>query len=225
MSNTRFSLALIAGVALCAAQAAQAQTAGSWSARIGATQISPSVTSGDLSLPAFPHTKADVESASQLAGGINYTIDDRWAVDVPLSLPFKHTINGDGAIAGVGKLGEVKALPFTVLAQYRFGDPGAKFRPYIGAGPTYAKFFKERSTNVLTALTGGTPAQPTTLSIESKLVPTVQVGATMMFNDRWFLDAMVAKTWLKTRTTLSTGQTLDIKLNPTTVAIAVGYRF
>ena len=79
--------------------------------------------------------------------------------------------------------------------------------------------------NTLTALTGGTPANPTTLSIESKLVPTVQLGATVALNDRWFVDAMVAKTWLKTRTTLSTGQTLDIRLNPTTVAIAVGYRY
>lgn len=37
MSNIRISFALIASAALCIAQAAQAQAAGSWSARIGAT--------------------------------------------------------------------------------------------------------------------------------------------------------------------------------------------
>jgi outer membrane protein len=207
------------------AASSHAQVAGSLSARVGVTHIGPVVSSGDLSPPAFTQTKADVGSASQLGGGINYTINERWAIDIPLALPFKHAIYGDGAIAGVGKIGEVKALPVTVFAQYRFGDPAAKVRPYVGFGPTYAELYDERSTNTLTALTGGTPAKPTTLSIEAKLVPTVQVGATVMLNDRWFLDAVVAKTWLKTRTTLSTGQTLDIRLNPVTVAIAVGYRF
>ena len=113
----------------------------------------------------------------------------------------------------------------TLFAQYRFGEPTASFRPYVGAGPTYAKFFKERSTATLSALTGGTPTNPTTLSVESKLVPTIQMGATWRLQDRWFVDAMVAKTFLKTRTSLSTGQTLDIKLDPVTVSLAVGMKF
>jgi outer membrane protein len=44
-------------------------------------------------------------------------------------------------------------------------------------------------------------------------------------NDRWYVDAAVIKTFLKTRTTLSTGQTLDIKLDPVTLSFGVGYRF
>jgi outer membrane protein len=51
------------------------------------------------------------------------------------------------------------------------------------------------------------------------------VGATYAFNERWFLDATVLHTFLKTTTTLSTGQTLDTKLDPTTLALSVGYRF
>lgn len=222
--NHFFKLSLTA-VALVAATAAQAQSAGSVMVRVGATQISPSVTSGNLTTPSFPGTQADVDANTQLGGGVTYMVTAHWAVDLPLALPFKHDIHGAGAIGGAGKIGEVKAWPVSLFAQYRFGEASAKFRPYVGAGPTYARFFKERSTNTLTALTGGTPANPTTLSIESKLVPTVQLGATVALNDRWFVDAMVAKTWLKTRTTLSTGQTLDIRLNPTTVAIAVGYRY
>ena len=76
---------------------------------------------------------------------------------------------GAGAIAGAGKLGEVKALPVTLLAQYRFGAPTAKFRPYLGAGPTYAKFYRERSTGTLSALTAGSP---TTLSVGRAVVGT-----------------------------------------------------
>ena len=109
-----------------------------------------------------------------------------------------------------------------MFGQYRFGAPEARLRPYLGAGPTYVKFYRERGTGALSALTGGSP---TTLSVQSKLALTVQAGATWAVNQRWFVDAMVAKTFLKTRTTLSTGQTLDIRSDPLTLALGVGYRF
>jgi outer membrane protein len=141
---------------------------------------------------------------------------------LPLALPFKHDIVGAGAIAGVGKLGEVKALPMTLLAQYRFGAVDAKVRPYLAAGPTYAKFYHERSTGTLSSLTAGSP---TTLTVESKLGLTVEAGASFKLNERWSLDAAVAKTFLKTKTSLSTGQTIETKLDPTSVMLAVGYMF
>lgn len=219
---TRFLTPSLVALALLGATAAQAQSAGNWSVRVGATHIAPSVTSGDLSPPSFAGTKADVDSATQLTGGVTYMLTNHVALDLPLALPFRHDITGDGAIAGVGKIGETKALPASLFVQYRFGEPTAAVRPYVGFGPTYARFFRERGTNTLSALTGG---NPTTLSIDSKLVPTVQVGTTIALKDRWFLDVMAAKTFLKTRTTLSTGQTLDIRLNPTTVAVSLGYRY
>ncbi len=224
MKTTPIRFALIS-LALLGSAAAQAQAAGSWLVRAGITNITPDVTSGDLSAPSLAGTKSDVGDSTRLGGGITYIVNEHFSLDVPLALPFKHELTGDGAIAGVGKIGEVKVLPMTLLAQYRFGEPTAQFRPYVGAGPTYAKFFKERSTATLSALTGGTPANPTTLSVESKLVPTIQLGASWTLNERWFVDAMVAKTFLKTRTTLSTGQTLDIQLDPVTVSVAVGMRF
>jgi outer membrane protein len=210
---------------LVACSGAMAQSAGSWLVRGGITQITPDVTSGDLSPPSFAGTRADVGSSTRVGGGITYMVTDHLALDLPLALPFKHELTGDGAIAGVGKIGEVKALPVTLFAQYRFGEANTKFRPYVGAGPTYAKFYDELSTATLSALTGGTPANPTTFGVKSKLALTLQVGASLAINDRWFVDGMVAKTFLKTRNTLSTGQTLDIKLDPWTVSLAVGMRF
>ena len=223
--NKLFRLGCVAVLALAATSQATAQTAGSWLVRGGVTQISPDVTSGDLSPPSFAGTRVDVGDSTRLGGGITYMYTDHFGVDLPLALPFKHELTGDGAIAGVGKIGEAKALPLTVLAQYRFGEANAKFRPYVGAGPTYARFFKERSTATLSALTGGTVGNPTTLSVDSKLALTLQVGMSMALSERWFLDASVAKTFLKTRTTLSTGQTLDIKLDPISVSLGVGMRF
>lgn len=226
MSKTFQVRCAVAMLVAAASQAqAQAQTAGSWLVRGGLTHISPDVTSGDLSTPTFSGTKSDVGSSTRLSGGVTYMYTDHFAVDLPLVLPFKHRLTGDGAIAGVGKIGEVKALPITLFAQYRFGEANAQFRPYVGAGPTYVKFFKERSTPTLSALTGATPGNPTMLSVESKLALTLQAGVSVALNERWFLDAMVAKTFLKSRATLSTGQTLDIKLDPVTVSLGVGMRF
>ena len=219
-----FKLSLVA-LALVAGSAAHAQSAGTWMARVGAIGLYPQVSSGDLSPPAFPNTQTDVSSDWTLGGGITYMITDNWSVDVPLALPFTHTLTGAGAIAGVGTIGTTKALPLTVWGQYRFGDAKAAFRPYLGAGLTYAYFYDENATNTLNALSGGTPSNSTTFSIESKFALGVQAGATYAFNERWFLDGMVGYTWLKNTTTLSTGQTQPMTLNPVSVAISVGYKF
>lgn len=224
--KTNQQFAWIAGTILLAATGlAQAQSAGSWMVRAGATHISPQVRSGDLTAPSFTGTKVDVLSDTQLSGGITYMVTNHWAVDVPLALPFKHDTVGAGAIAGVGKIGEVKALPITVFAQYRFLETDAKVRPYIGLGLTYAKFFKERGTAALTGLTGGTPANPTLLSAESGFGLTPQIGVNIALNDRWFVDLAYYKTFVKTRNTLSTGQHIDVRLNPNTITVGVGYRF
>jgi outer membrane protein len=213
------------GLGMLATGIAQAQTAGTLMLRLGATEIRPNVDSGDLSAPSLPGTKADIRSSTRLSGGITYMLSDHLAIDVPLALPFKHEIVGDGAVAGVGKIGEVRALPITVMGQYRFLDASSALRPYAGAGLTYAKFYKAKSTAALSALTGGTPANPTTLSVDSKLAATLQVGVSYAFNARWFVDATLLHTFLKTRTTLSTGQTLDTRLDPDTFALSVGYTF
>jgi outer membrane protein len=211
--------------ALALAGAAQAQSAGSITVRVGATQIKPDVTSGDLTAPSFAGTKADIKANTQPTAGITYMVTDAISLDLPLAAGFKHEIVGDGAIAGVGKIAEVKALPITLLAQYRLFGAKDAFRPYVGVGPTYAKFYDARSTAALTALTGGTPANPTTVSVQSKWAATVQLGASYAVAPGWSLDASVLKTFLKTRTTLSTGQTLDAKLDPMSLSVGVGYKF
>jgi outer membrane protein len=216
---------LVALGAAFSAVPAAAQTAGSVMIRAGATQIKPNVTSGELTAPSLPGTTASIRSDTQFAGGITYMVTNNVSIDLPLSLPFTHEIDGDGAINGVGKIGEVKALPITLLGQYRFLEPDAMLRPYVGAGVTYAKFYKAQSTAALSALTGGTPSNPTTLDIKSKFAATVQLGASFQIDKRWFVDANVTRTFLKTSATLSTGQTLDMKVDPNSYSLAVGYTF
>jgi outer membrane protein len=222
MNNKFVLLSLLASAV--SVSTAHAQSAGSWLIRGGVTNISPDVTSGNLSAPSLPGSKADVKSASQVSGGVTYMYTDHFAVDLPLALPFRHDLLGAGALAGVGKIGDVKVLPITVFGQYRFLEAQAQFRPYVGLGLTYANFFAERGSGTLTGLTnpGGTP---TRLSIDDRWGLTPQLGLVGRINERWFFDVSVAKTFLKTRNTLSTGQTLDLKLDPVSVSLGVGMRF
>lgn len=220
----KISHALIVLAAATACADASAQSAGTWSAAVGLTQIRPSVSSGNLSAPSLPGTQVSISSNSQLTGALGYMFTDNVAVHVPLGFGFKHDVTGSGAIAGVGKIADTKALPITVIGQYRFLDANATFRPYVGAGVSYVKFYNSNGTGVLTALTN--PGGPGTgVSFDSKFAPTFQLGGTYNINANWYVDLSYSKTLLKTRGTLSTGQTIDVKLDPSAYSLLLGYKF
>ncbi len=217
---------LLVALALGGASAAVlAQSAGQWLVRAGATQIKPDVTSGDLSAPSPAGTRIDVDADTQLTAGITYMWSDRLSIDLPLAAGFKHDVIAAGAIAGAGRLGQVKALPVTVLLQWRFGDAASPLRPYVGLGPTYAYLYQPRATATLSAITGGTPTRPTLLEMDSKLTVTAQLGLAWQFAPRWALDVAVMKTPLKTTGKLSTGQTIEAQLDPMSAQLAVAWRF
>lgn len=192
------------------------------SVRIGVTQIRPSVESGNLSAASLPGTQSNIKAATSLSGGISWWMDDHVALDLPLALPFKHEVVGAGAIAGVGKLGTVKVLPATLFMQYHFGQASDPYRLFVGAGPTYAYFYDGQGSPTLSALTG---VRGTSLKTQSKLTGSFEVGTTVRLNDKVDLEAVLAKTFLKTKATLSTGQTQDLRLDPWTVSLGVSYRF
>jgi outer membrane protein len=53
----------------------------------------------------------------------------------------------------------------------------------------------------------------------------VQLGAAIALNSRWFVDANYTMTRLTATNTLSTGQTLESKIDPVSVSLSVGYMF
>jgi outer membrane protein len=216
---------LILGATLSPAAQADDAVKDKLTVRGGFTHIRPDVESGDLSAPSFAGTKSDVQATSQISGGLNYRLNKNLAIDLPLALPFKHDIVGAGAIASVGKIADSKTLPMTLLLQYHFAGEAMGLKPYAGVGLTYAKFFATKTTAALTALTGGTPSNPTTMSIQSAWGSTFQVGAAYKLNTRLGLDVNVTKTLLSTTANLSTGQTMQMSLNPWSLSAAVTYGF
>lgn len=216
---------LVAAAAVAAASGASAQSAGQWTVAVGANKITPHVESGDISAPALPGSKGDVSSDTQPVAVLTYGITDNISVETALGTPYKHKIYGDGAIAGTGQLGSVQALPPTVFLQYRFFQPSAMVRPFVGAGITYAYFMKETGSGKMTALTNPGSPTPTTFSIDNKLTGSLQAGLAVNINERWFASAAIIKTFLKTDVHFSTGQTQHMKLDPQAVMVAVGYKF
>jgi outer membrane protein len=207
-----------------AAAPAFAQSAGSWMVKAGVNHIEPDVKSGDLSPPSLPGTKIDVKGAASLIVTASWMWTDRISIEGYLGAPYEHDIVGDGAIAGVGKIASVKQVSPTVFAQYRFFEPSSSWRPYVGIGPTYANFFGEKGTGTLTGLTnpGGSP---TRVKVDSAWGASAQVGVSVMLNERWFIDGSVIKTWLKTTSHLSTGQSIEHRLDPLSTNVSLGYRF
>jgi outer membrane protein len=217
--------AAVAALLAMAAVGAQAQTAGTWFGGIGATRIAPNTKSGTLSPPSAPGTMVDVGPDTQPTLFVGRMLTDNWSVEVPIGFGFKHTITGSGAIGGVGTIGTVKALPVSVFAQYRFMEPGARFRPYVMLGLTYAYFYDEQGSAALNGVNPINPPGGTALSVDSRWGIAPGLGVTAMINDRWFVDLQYARSFLRTTTTLSSGQSISTRLNPDVYRIAVGMRF
>lgn len=223
MKKTLLQAGLLAALAL-AANGASAQRAGQWMVKLGVNQIDPQVTSSDLSPPSQPGSKIDVEAATSLIFTAAYMFTDNWSAELYAGLGYKHDVVGAGTVAGVGRLGTVKQVSPTLFGQYRFLEANDIMRPYVGLGLTYAYFYGEEGSGTLTALTNaGGP--PTRLSVDAAWGISPQVGATFQIDKNWFADFSVIKTYVKTTNHLSSGQTIDVKLDPVSINLSVGYRF
>ncbi len=215
---------LALGAAMTVASAASAQSAGQLTAKFGINRITPQIESGDVSAPALPGTKTDVGSSTRPVLIFAYGITDNISAEFAVGTPYKHALYGAGAIQGTGQLGTAEVIPPTLFAQYRFFEPAAMVRPYLGVGATYAYFQKETGSGQLTSIMDpGGPA--TTFKIDNKFAGTLQAGVAVAINARWFVDLAVTKTYLTTTAHYSTGQTQKVTFDPIAVIAAVGYKF
>jgi outer membrane protein len=215
---------LVAAAAFAAAGGAQAQQAGTFSVKLGWNKIMPKVESDDLSAPSLPGSKIDIHSASALIVTASYMFTDAIGIEALGGLPYKHNIYAAGAVEGVGKIGSIHQISPTLLLEYRLLAADAPFRPYVGAGPTFAKFYGTKGSAQLTAVTNPGGA-PTTIGGDTEWGGTVAAGARYRIDSHWFLDAAVFKTFIKTKAELSTGNEIHAKLNPVSINASIGYTF
>ena len=129
-----------------------------------------------------------------------------------------HTVNGSGALAGTGDLGDALLFPPTVLAQYHFTDFGA-FKPYVGVGVNYTHYFKN----------GGAGPNYANLHIKDSWGVAGQIGFDYMIDKHWGFNFDIKKIMMEpnaTVTLIGTGPvSAKVKINPWVIGTGITYKF
>ena len=212
--------AALTALALVGGQAA-AQTKSVWSVKAGYNHFFPQVKSGDIT--GVPGGKVDVGDGGGPFVSAAYMFSDNVSAELAFGLPPKLDIEGRGSIEQAGKIADAKVVSPVLVIQYRFNRPDVMFRPYVGLGATYTKYNSVTTTPVLSMLTN--PGGVTTATIDNAWGAVAQIGATYKLNAHWFVDGSILPTRVKTTARLSTGQSVNVKVDPVLVNLAVGYRF
>jgi len=203
-----------AGAPLAVTGAAASAAPGDWLVRVGAVNGSPNDDSGELS--GVAGAEVSVDGDTSLGITLGYMLSDKLGIGVLGALPFKHEINGEGSIAGLGAIADVKHLPPTVTLQYHFA-PEAGVRPYVGAGINYTTFFSEETKGALAG---------TDISLDDSIGLAVEAGVDVDINQDWFIGAQLWYIDIATTAKLSGGLgEIDVDINPWVAMIGVGHAF
>lgn len=187
---------LVIGLAGGAAQAAQ----GDWLGRARIININPDASSSALNL--------DVDTRTTLELDFTRFLTNNLALELILATK-KHEVTAGGV-----PVGTVKHLPPTLTLQYHFA-PDSGFRPYVGAGINYTRFYDVN-------LGGGT------LTVDSSSWGgALQAGFDIPLNKTFFLNLDVKKIWIDTDVKVAaTGVTAaNLKINPVIFGVGVGMKF
>jgi len=206
--------------------------------RIGLAYVMPHASSSNATGPFLLQPSSgiavDVKEASTLTLSYSRRLNEHWDVELVLGAPPTHDITAklDPAVVPAGyvsafqgqTIAKVRQNSPTLLANYSFGEPGDRWRPFVGIGVNYTMFDKRTSTAAGNALNGG----PTDIHLSDSWGLAAQAGADYKLSDHWSLHGTVGVTQVKTTiTTLTAGATRTIKLSmqPVVLMVSAGYRF
>lgn len=202
----KFSYALAAAALSLAAVAplAQAQQAGDWLVRARALHLdSVNRDSTGLNLSVNNKTFPEVD--------ISYFVTPQFAVELVLTYPQKHDLRSNGA-----KIGSLKHLPPTLLAQWHF--PVGALRPYLGVGLNYTRFSAVKfSPAVQAALNPRIDKNSTGLAL--------QVGADYDLGDGWFANVDLKKVRIQTDVFAGANKAGTFKVDPVLFSLGIGRKF
>ncbi|BBL24335.1 MULTISPECIES: OmpW/AlkL family protein [Comamonas] len=195
-------LAIAALTALTSGAAMAQQQDGNWMVRVRAVHLdSANKDSTGLGLSINNKTMPEFD--------ISYFFTPNIAAELILTYPQKHDVRSS---ALGGKIGTLKHLPPTLLAQYHFTNFGA-FKPYVGAGINYTRFssvdIADGAADVKRNSWGGA----------------LQVGFDYALDKNWSINFDVKKLYLKTDVSLAGSKIGTLKVDPVLVGVGVGYRF
>jgi outer membrane protein len=185
------------------------QQDGKWMVRVRAVHIE-SDNGGSTNLPGVGSLGLSASNKTIPELDISYFFTPNFAAELILTYPQKHDVRSS---ALGGKIGTVKQLPPTLLAQYHFTNLGA-FKPYVGAGINYTRF-----SNV-NLLDGGADVK------RNSWGGALQVGFDYALDKNWSINFDVKKVYMKTDVSVNgVGKVGDLKIDPVLIGVGVGYRF
>jgi outer membrane protein len=211
--NTTSRKSCIAGALLAlgfaaAAGPAHAVQAGDWLIRGGVGHVAPTGESGTVPVVGG---KVEADSATSLAVNFTYMLSDNLGLELLGALPFKHDLTHDS----LGKVGETKQLPPTLLLVYNFA-PKSGVRPYAGIGLNYTTFFSEKTTGALAN---------TSLKLDDSFGLAVEAGVDVDINKDWFFNASLWRMDIDTEADSSLLGKFDVAIDPWAMIVGVGMRF
>lgn len=196
---------LLAVAALCAMTSGAAmaqQQDGKWQVRVRAVNLD-SANKG----AAADALKLTVNDKVIPEFDISYYFTPNFAAELILTYPQKHNVRAGGA-----KIGSLKHLPPTLLAQYHFTNFGS-FKPYVGVGINYTNF------SSVDLLGGAADVK------RNSWGGALQVGVDIPLNKQWSLNLDVKKVFIKTDVSLKGQDIGTFKVDPVLIGVGVGYRF
>jgi outer membrane protein len=159
---------------------------------------------------------------SKTVKALDVNADDRWIPEADISYFFTKNIAAELVLtwpqnvninAGNTKIGQIKALPPSLLVQYHFTDLGA-FKPYVGVGVNYTRFYNIHNFDL-----------PGVHIDQDSFGLVGQVGLDYVIDKNWSVN--IDAKYIHMNTEVHSGSTNlgKLDLNPVTVGIGVGYRF
>ncbi len=211
--------------ALTVPAAASAYQAGDWLVKLRLANVDPNDDSGAVFLGGqpIPGSGVTVDDAPTLDISIARMLTDRIALELLLDVTSKHDLTATGATLGpIGKIGDIRTLPPTLLLQYHFAPQG-KVRPYIGAGLNYTNFLDEETSASLDAALGRS-----SLSLDDSFGLAVQAGVDVDLTSSLYLTFDLK--WIDLDTTAvirsPAGRvTVDVDVDPFVYGAGIGWRF
>jgi outer membrane protein len=205
MKKNLLALAVLCAMTSGAAFAQQAAE-GSWMVRARAVNLdSANKDSTGLGLSINDKVIPEVD--------VSYFFTPNIAAELILTYPQKHDLRANG----LGKIGSLKHLPPTLLAQYHFTNFGA-FKPYVGAGINYTRF---SSVNFNPAVQAALNPSIKKNSFGGAL----QIGFDYALDKNWSVNFDVKKVFIETDVSAAGTKVGTFKVNPVLVGVGLGYRF
>ena len=143
---------------------------------------------------------------------ISYFFTPNFAAELILTYPQKHDVRAGGA-----KIGSLKHLPPTLLAQYHFTQLGA-FKPYVGVGINYTRFSSVKFDPAVDAALNPSVKK-------NSFGPALQIGFDYALNKNWSINFDVKKVYIKTDVRSFGTKVGTFKVDPLLVGVGLGYRF